>query len=208
MHHLAIPERYPEVPYPVAARAPAFLFHPVSVHLPKLRASPLPLPLLMAGLLFSAGCDSAQEQDRFADAASIRPEGFTQTSTTGEILSEDPDDWRQAPLFAGQFYVSDPAFPNPATFGADGIVTVSVQVQFDDVFPGGLRVSARTPPSASYPNGRFVSGIEVRPEAQRAGSYSFQLPTSTLANGSRGLARVLLLTANGEIVSYGDVLIQ
>ena len=162
-------------------------------------------------LFAASGCDSAVEQDRFADAASGRSEGFTQTSGTGEIVQEDPDDWRQAPLFAGQFYISDPAFPNPATFGVDGVINLTVQVQFDDVFRGGLRVSARPPADARCYEERLnclISSIAVRPEAQRAGGYTFQLPVATLAREGRGLVRVYLLTADGEVVSYGDVLIQ
>ena len=166
------------------------------------------LALALSALPVVSGCDGAVDQERFADEASARPSGITQTTATGEVVAADPDDWRQAPFYAGQFYISDPAFPNPATFGADGVVTLNVQVRFDDVFRGGLRVSARTPPTAAYPNGRIVTNIDVRPEAQRAGGYTFQLPTATLANGARGLARVLVLTADGELVSYGDVEIR
>ena len=166
--------------------------------------------LALAGLAW-AGCDGVAEQDGFVDEASARSEGITQTTVNGEVVSTDPDDWRQAPLYAGQFYVRDPAFPNPATRSIDGVVTLSVQVSFDDVFRGGLRVSARAPAdSPCYETSRscVASNLDVRPGAVRAGLYTFQLSMTELAQFGPGLVRVLVLTADAAVVSYGDVLIQ
>ena len=180
------------------------------MHLAKLRAAlPAAAVLLVAGLL-APGCDGAAEQDQFADEASAPSAGFTQTTGSGDVVQADADDWRQAPFYAGQFYVSGPAFPNPATL-ADGVVTLNVQVSFDDVFQGGLRVSARPPADAPcYRDNRtcFISNIQLKPEASRAGGHSFQLPMTDLRRHGPGLVRVLVLTASGEIVSYGDVLVQ
>jgi hypothetical protein len=157
------------------------------------------------------GCDGVAEQEDFTDEASAPSAGITQTTNSGEVVGTDSDDWRQAPLFAGQFYVRDPAFPNPVTRGADGVVTLSVQVRFDDVFRGGLRVSARAPAdSPCYQTDRscFATNLDVHPEAQRAGLYTFQLSVTELGQFGPGLVRVLVLTADGAVASYGDVLVQ
>lgn len=156
-------------------------------------APKISFPLLLAVLLF-VGCDGTALQDQFADDAGRVPEGYTATDRNGAVLDEDPDDWRTAPVYLGKVRV-EPAFPNP-TSGESVTVTVSI-LEFGGV-SGGLYLRAR------QSNGVFVLLDALQDDAP--GTYLMTFSPANLARS--GLVRLFVLDARGEIVSYGDVLLN
>lgn len=145
--------------------------------------------------LLAGACDSQERQDEFAEDASRAPSGYTATSENGEVVSNDPDDWRTAPLFLGKVRV-DPAYPNPVS---DGFVTVSFSVLDFDAVRGGLYLRAFDV------NNRFIR-LDEAPEATQPGAYIFSFSPGLL--GRVGLHRLYVFDGFGEIVSYGDLQIQ
>ena len=155
--------------------------------------------LLLTGLLLlSSGCDSQGDQNDFADEASSPPAGITVTDDGGQIISEDGDDWRTAPVFRGTVRV-EPAYPNPV--GAEVVylpVTVLPAGAGRNI-QGGLALRARDE------TGRCCFTLDVLPEAREVGGYSFNFSAGLLGIG---LHRLFVFDGSGELVSYGDVRVE
>lgn len=156
---------------------------------------------LLGALLWGSGCDSQDLQDAFAERASLPPSGFTAVEQCGtEPSSEDPDDWRTAPRYRGRIRV-DPACPNPAPGER---VTVSITV-YEGVRGGlALRVYDNSRPR------RLIRipdpGADDLIAARDAGLYSFSFESVLLPQ--RGLQRLFIFDGTGELVSYGDLLVE
>ena len=151
------------------------------------------LTVLIALLLSS--CDSTSSQEEFIKAASSPPSGFTETDASGDVVSEDKDDWRTAPFFVGKVVV-DPAYPNPVEAAAT--VTIPVRIlQFEDLSGRiSLRVDVRD---------RFVLLDELL-DTSSPGVHIFLFNASVIED--RGLHRLLILDQFSEIISYGDLMIE
>lgn len=151
--------------------------------------------LLLA--LAAIGCDSQGKQDEFADQASRLPEGFTETTLDAEIVTTDPDDWRTSPFYRGRITV-DPAFPNPVSINFVNIpLTV---IGFDAVQGGGLSLRAYGA------DGRTLISLAEPISVSGPGGYEFEFSPGLLS--TKGLHRVYIFDLGGEIVSYGDVMVQ
>lgn len=150
---------------------------------------------MLAGMFLSAGCDTQEEQDDFAEQASRSPENITRVDASGKILSEDKDDWRTAPVYVGEIRV-DPAMPNPAPIG--DFITIRVTVTVFDAVYSPLRLK-------NLHDNRLQTLSEIE-QASDPGAYLFHVPVSLI--GPVGLHRLLIFDGIGEIVSYGDVLVQ
>jgi hypothetical protein len=146
-------------------------------------------------LVLLPACDSQKETERFEDEASLAPAGFTRTDEYGDVLSGDEDDWRMAPRFFGKVRV-DPAYPNPV---GTGIVTVPVSVLEFDGVGGGLVLRARNS------SGRLMILDDI-PDAGSPGAYVFQFSSVLLAR--TGLVRLFVMDLRGELISYGDLMIE
>src|SRR5690606_14388053 len=86
-------------------------------------------PLAVLALLLTLpACDTNVQQDEFLLDSELPPNGITRTNEAGEVLENDPDDWRVAPVFRGAVEV-EPAYPNPVV--RTGLVTLIVQDTFD-----------------------------------------------------------------------------
>jgi len=129
------------------------------------------------------------------DDASLPASGYAQTNADGIILDDDKDDWRTSPVYGGKVRF-DPAYPNPAT--AD-FVTVPVTVLEFNAVQGGLVLRARD--SA----GRLRTLDEIQSAAD-PGVYVFLFSPSILAR--TGLVRLFVFDRLGEVVTYGDLLVQ
>lgn len=153
--------------------------------------------LVVVALLAGAGCDTQEAQRDFADEAFSAPAGFVRTDAAGNLIADDPDDWRTAPAFEGVVFVQ-PAFPNPP--GAD-IVTIPLSVQAFGAVPGGLVLVALDPvqPQTFYT-------LAEAPEARDPGAYILQFSPTSLRQ--RGLVRVFLLDGRRDLVSYGDIFVE
>jgi len=161
---------------------------------------------LITGILLivmAAGCSQNRDQRDFENQAFRSPDGFTQTSPSGEVLDSDPDDWRIAPFFQGLVEVR-PAYPNPVqTTGqvkidveVTGIEAVSglrlVVFYFDDTIePVYIDQRAPLPPGLSV--------INVNP---------IELGRFNTVESALGLHRVILMDGNENIITYGDIKVE
>lgn len=146
-------------------------------------------------LLIGAGCDTQEQQKDFLDDAFSPPSGFTRTDADGRILSDDKDDWRTAPIYTGRVLI-DPAFPNPVS-GA--FIAIPVRVREFNAVPGGLEV-------VSFDENQIPRRLDAVREASDPGAYVLSFNPTLL--DVRGLVRVFILDGRGEMVSYGDILID
>ncbi|MEX2399549.1 MAG: hypothetical protein WD423_02175 [Rhodothermales bacterium] len=149
------------------------------------------------GLVLCAlsGCDAHEQQDAFAEEASRPPENITRVSESGEVLEVDEDDWRTAPLYRGEILV-DPAEPNPVATG--GFVAIRVSVTVFNAVQAPLRVETL--------RDNRLRTLDVIDQASDPGAYVFSFPASEI--GSRGLHRIFVFDGVGELVSYGDVMVE
>ena len=160
-----------------------------------MRCAGLCLLLLAITACLTAGCDTQDLQDEFAEAASLPPQGIVQTDAQGNILEEDEDDWRTAPLYRGVLRV-DPAYPNPAS---ETFITIPVTVTQFNAVRGGLTLRV-------YNNARELVALDQILEADAPGAYVFNFASGLLPR--TGLHRLFIFDGAGEIVSYGDLLIE
>ena len=146
-------------------------------------------------LLILGGCDTNEQQDAFAAEAGRTPSGITSVSESGEILDEDDDDWRTAPVYAGEVLI-EPARPNPVPVDAFVTVPVSVRVSGE----------VRPPLRLEVVRDNRLQTLDEIDRASDFGAYVFTFSAAQL--GTRGLHRLFIFDGGGEIVSFGDVLIQ
>ncbi len=159
------------------------------------------LIFMLAFLSFSCGQDDDQRE--FEQEAFQLPEGITETEGNGDILSEDPDDWRTAPFFGGLVTV-DPIYPNPVSIGdqlsldinvsgIDAVSGLTVAVLIEDAANAQFR-SLYTDSQNPLPPG--LTSISINPvELGR-----FNNPES-----ARGIHRLIIYDNRENIISYGDV---
>ena len=157
---------------------------------------------LLASALALAGCDASDAQGEFELAASQPPSGIARTDAQGNLLSDDPDDWRTAPLYATSFFrVTIRPYPNPVSYA--GGQPVVMQVQTGDAIPGGLRL-------VPYENGRrgqFTSNQTVA--VPGPGAYTFTFYPSEILGAQPGdFWRLVLFDGQSHVVTYGDLQIQ
>lgn len=161
---------------------------------------PRPLAVLALALALGA-CDTNVQQDEFFLASELPPNGITQTTEAGEVLGEDPDDWRVGPAFRGAVRV-DPASPNPV--GRNGLVTLVVTDTFDDAIVGGLYLRGF--------RGNDLAQPWVLAADEGAGpAYVLTFNPTELrvsAGDDAQLFRVRVFTQDFRLVTYGDVLVQ
>jgi len=150
------------------------------------------LSVLLFFALVLLGCDTAKKQDDFIDEASLPPSGYASTTTEGIIISDDKDDWRTAPIYAGKIRI-DPIYPNPS---AGQFVNLPVTVLEFSAVQGGLVLRA------DDGNGNLRLLDEIL-NAVQPGAYTFRFSPAII--GRTGLIRLLLFDRLGELVSYGDL---
>jgi hypothetical protein len=153
------------------------------------------VPLLAASVFVLSACDTQDLQDDFARRATLPPSNFTRTDADGRVISEDEDDWQTAPVYRGVITV-EPAFPNPV---GDAFVTIPVYVRFSNSIRGGLNLRA-------YGGSGFFITLDNIPRAQDPGAYVFHFSPGLLE--TRGLHRLFVFDGGGEIVSYGDLMVE
>ncbi|MEX0647164.1 MAG: hypothetical protein WEA56_11670 [Balneolaceae bacterium] len=148
---------------------------------------------------FVAACSQNDEQRAFENKAYSTSKDYTRTNpTNGEVIENDPDDWRVSPFYQGLVSIK-PAFPNPAStsdnitinFNNHGIETVS-----------GLFVLAYYNSTGGYSYlDEYRGHLQVGPTIINfQGGHVVQFPENP-----QGLYRVIILDGNENVISYGDV---
>ncbi len=154
--------------------------------------------LLSLLMLFSCG-----EPDTEDDPI----ENFTRTNQNGQILSEDPNDWRIAARFAGEVQISQVAFPNPTRNGQ-----VQLTMQFSSTI-GFPRIDFLGITRDGFPvNYPVILETDVNVPSFGAKTYLIDLvkisPNRNLADLRGRLFRVRVIDLAGNIITYGDVFIE
>lgn len=152
--------------------------------------------LVVLALLLTGGCDTAEQQNNFEDEAFSTPSGFTRTDENGQILAEDKDDWRTAPVYSTSVLI-DPAFPNPTA--ASDFVNIPVSVRQFNSIQGGLEL-------VSFDENGIPRRLDEIRDARDPGAYVFTFNPGLL--GVQGLIRLFILDTRGILVSYGDLSIE
>lgn len=152
--------------------------------------------LVVLTLLVGGGCDTAEQQNEFEDDAFSMPSGFTRTDKNGQIVSEDTDDWRTAPVYSTRVLI-DPAFPNPTA--PSEFVSIPVSVREFNSIQGGLEL-------VSYDENGIPRRLDEIRDARDPGAYVFTFNPGLL--GVQGLVRVFIVDTRGALVSYGDLFID
>ena len=161
------------------------------------------LTLLLTAFLISS-CDTGA-QEAFRTAASAIPTAFTQTNSGGSIIGEkDSDDWRTAPFFIGLIRF-EPAYPNPSKENSR-YITIDYTITATDSIYGALSLRGYND------QGAFVL-LDDQINPTLPGTYSFHFDVSQLsASGAitplRNKLHRIFVFSGGEIVSYGDLMVE
>ena len=158
--------------------------------------------VLLACLLPLAlvGCDAVGGQAEFEDAAFSTPLGITRTNTDGSIVENDPDDWRISPLYSFSVFGLSPLTPNPVSL-SEQFASLQIRIDGSNAVPGGLQLVA----NPGTPQRRTVA---TDPNAISSGIYILTFSPSVIPGIQPGdLVRLILYDGQGNIVSYGDMLI-
>jgi len=162
--------------------------------------------MMMLLILVLSSCSQNDDQREFEQQAFQLPENITETSESGEIISEDPDDWRTAPFFQGLVFVNPP-FPNPVLTsnqlqinveitGIEAVSGLSVIVLIEGGINGEFR-PIYTDTQSPMPPG--LTTININP---------VQLGRFNTVESARGLHRLILVDGRENVISYGDVLVE
>lgn len=150
-----------------------------------------------------AGCDRNSAQEEFEREAFAAPNNFTRTDASGNILQNDPDDWRIAPLFQGFVEINAPAYPNPSIgqrFTIELLITGLEAVS-------GLEIYTRDQvgrPFILYNDNRRplppgLLDIYLEPA---------WLTPSRVYSEAIGLHRIFIYDGNGNMITYGDLKVE
>ena len=160
----------------------------------------VPVLLLLA---LRAGCSRDSDQENFERQAFSTPENITRTSATGEVLQNDPDDWRIAPMFQGFVDIIQPPFPNPSSgqrFTLEILIT-----GLESIF--GLEVYTRN----SFGRPVMIFSDSRRPLPPGILDINIEpawLSTSGSYSGAIGLHRIFIYDGSGNMITYGDLEVQ
>lgn len=163
-------------------------------------------PSVIILLLFATAvsCTRNDAQREFEQEAYSAPNNYTETaSTNGDILNNDPDDWRTSPRFQG-FITVTPPYPNPVA------TNQNIQFQLDLFAQGsvnGLLVFVR------LENGQLDEIYrDESPLSTSLNDFSISASLLSQFEGSsgtaRGLKRVYFFDLNRRMISYGDILLE
>jgi len=154
--------------------------------------------------LFLVQCSDNDDQREFERQAMQSPQGITETDASGALTGEnDPDDWRVAPYFQG-LVVVDPAFPNPVLTnenveihilitGERSVMGLEAYVLLEGEGFRQLDFNDQAPLPAGLSIVRFQAG---------------RLGETPNPESALGLNRVLLFDRNGDIITFGDILVE
>lgn len=160
------------------------------------------LAVLILILFFAnTGCNQSSDQREFEQAAFSIADGFTSTNNRGEVINRDPDDWRIAPFFQGLIEI-DPAYPNP--------VQSNEQISIDRVVTGIESVSGfRVLAFYGNNNLQFIFDDFRRPLPTGLQTVPLQAADiAQFAENPQGLYRIIILDANENVITYGDIMIE
>lgn len=159
--------------------------------------------ILLMSFILLAGCGQSDDQREFEREAFAAPDNYTETTDDRQIISEDPDDWRVSPFYQGLIDV-DPAYPNPV------LTTDQVSIDmlaYDDVVSNIEVISYFAEdniPITVIPksdNVRIDLGTTISMQPS-------QMSRTNLTDDIKGLKRIIILDNDGNVISYGDIMVE
>ncbi len=169
---------------------------------------PYVIIFFLAGFLLVAGCSKSDDQREFENQSLSAPNDYTETPTEGEIINNDPDDWRVSPMYQSRIYIGtgissfEPPYPNPLNYNQD--LNIFIYVSNVDNLDEIRVYSFETNPNTSE---QFVtlednisspSLVSIRLSGQEISGQ----PGGSEANG---LYRIRILDGNLNVITYGDI---
>lgn len=156
-------------------------------------------PLLTLAL-FTLSCGENPDQAEFEKEAHAQPSGYTQTDDRGNIVNDDPDDWRIAPRFSGDIEFSLPPYPNPS---------VTQTIRFEMLI-GGLNSINGASIYVRRNNGTYKIVRSNRQSPLPTGLIQFNIDPLELSQDYElyqidNLYRIFIYDNNENLITYGDI---
>lgn len=151
------------------------------------------------------GCSKSDEQRQFENEALRTPQGITETDDQGDIINEDPDDWRIGPMYRGLIDIgssnSEAPYPNPLGYNQNITIWISFNVS-DPVEAIEIR-KFRSPDDPNYPQLRYLQNDQLTRD--NIITIEGQLIAEGAGEAGRGDYRIMIYDSNQNLISYGDV---
>lgn len=160
------------------------------------------IPVFLGILLLTATCTRNNAQRDFEQDAYTAPAGFTETTEQGSVQNVDQDDWRTSPLFQGLVSVV-PAYPNPAATNQ----TIRLDLEITGINSvNGAEILVRLPDNS-------FERLDIIQETLNPGISNLYIDPLNLGidrspEAARGLKRVFIYDMNGQMISYGDIMVE
>ena len=160
------------------------------------------IPVILCILLLTASCTRNNAQRDFEQDAYMEPAGYTSAESPTELTSVDEDDWRTSLLFQGLVKVY-PAYPNPVSTNEQFFL--EIESLFTNSI-NGIEIVVR------YPNNRpFPIYQELETEINGLKTIlldPLELGMDRSPEAARGLKRIFIFDGNGQMISYGDIMVE
>jgi len=160
------------------------------------------IPVFLGILLLTTSCTRNNAQRDFEQEAYTAPAGYTETTEQGSVQNVDQDDWRTSPLFQGLVNVV-PAYPNPAATNQ----TIQIELEITGINSvNGAEILVRLPDNS-------FERLDIIQETLNPGISNLYIDPLNLGidrspEAARGLKRVFIYDLNGQMISYGDIMVE
>jgi hypothetical protein len=159
--------------------------------------------LFILAIVVLSSCQQDAGQEEFERQAFTSAQGFTQTNSNGQVINEDPDDWRIGPLFQGLIEVNAVPYANPS---------VGLQFRFELLVTGleavsGLQIYSRDPLGRPF----LVYNDNRRPLPPGLIDIALEpswLTPSRIYSEAIGLNRIFVYDGNDNLITYGDLKVE
>lgn len=163
--------------------------------------------VLIAGCLL-ASCSKSDDQRQFENEALRIPQNITETDDQGNIVNEDPDDWRVGPMYRGLIDIGSTDFeaPYPNPLGYNQNITIWINFNVSEPVNAIEIRKFRSPSDPSYPQLRLLQNDQLI--RNNIITIEGQLIAESASDEARGLYRIMIYDGNQNLISYGDVRIE
>jgi|AntRauTorcE11898_2_1112593.scaffolds.fasta_scaffold24530_2 hypothetical protein len=156
--------------------------------------------LLFISVFIMFSCGENPDQTEFEKEAHAQPSGYSQTDDRGNIVNDDPDDWRIAPRFSGDIEFSLPPYPNPS---------VTQTIRFEMLI-GGLNSIYGASIYVRRTNGTYKILRSNRQAPLPTGLIQFNIDPLELSQDFElyqidNLYRIFIYDNNENLITYGDI---
>jgi len=169
-----------------------------------LRCGTITIKTFIIFVLLLSGCSDNEAQQDFEDQAFNSPvESITETTIEGEVVEEDPDDWRISPFFSGLISV-EPAFPNPVNNNTE--FTVQIQISTIESM-NGLNILAFDE-ERNLKTMAIDTRIPLPPGLLEIDVDPIRFTNTGVRTNARGLHRIFIFDLNDNLLTYGDIMVE